>query len=46
VVDEILGNYQHVVEDVRLVTGSGGAFEFRVNDQLIYSKKTIQRRHA
>lgn len=45
-VDEILGNYQHVVEDVRLVTGSGGAFEFRVNDQLIYSKKTIQRRHA
>jgi predicted Rdx family selenoprotein len=46
VVDDILGNYQHIVEDFRLVTGSGGAFEFRVNDQLIYSKKTIQRRHA
>jgi hypothetical protein len=29
-----------------LVTGSGGAFEFRVNDELIFSKKTMQRRHA
>jgi predicted Rdx family selenoprotein len=45
-VDEILGDYQHIIEEFRLVTGSGGAFEFRVNDELIFSKKTMQRRHA
>lgn len=45
-VDDILGSYQHIVEEFRLLTGSSGVFEFRVNDQLIYSKKTIQRRHA
>lgn len=45
-VGEILGDYQHIIEDLRLITGKGGAFEFRVNDELIYSKKTMQRRHA
>lgn len=45
-VDEILGSYQHIIEDFRLIMGSGGAFEFKVNGELIYSKKTIQRRHA
>lgn len=45
-VDEILGNYQHIVKDFRLIMGSKGVFEFRVNDELIFSKKTIQRRHA
>ncbi len=45
-VDEILSDYQHVVEDFRLVTGSGGAFEFKVNGELLYSKKSLQRRHA
>jgi predicted Rdx family selenoprotein len=46
VVDEILGDYQHVIEDFRLIMGSGGSFEFRVDGELIYSKKTMQRRHA
>jgi predicted Rdx family selenoprotein len=46
VVDEVLGDYHHVIEDFRLITGSKGAFEFRVNDELIYSKKTMQKRHA
>lgn len=45
-VDEVLGDYQHVIEAFQLVTGSKGAFEFRVNDELIYSKKTMQKRHA
>ena len=45
-VDEILGDYQHIIEEFRLITGSKGAFEFRVNDELIFSKKTMQRRHA
>lgn len=44
--DDLLGDYQHVIEEVRLITGSKGAFELKVNDELIYSKKTIQRRHA
>lgn len=45
-VEEILGNYQHIIEDFRLITSSGGAFEFKVDGELLYSKKTMQRRHA
>jgi selT/selW/selH-like putative selenoprotein len=41
-----LSNYQHVINDINLVTSSGGAFEVTVNDQLIFSKKSMQRRHA
>lgn len=41
-----MGDYQHVIEDFRLITGSGGAFEFKVNSELLFSKKTMQRRHA
>ena len=44
--DELLSNYQHVIEDLQLVTSSGGAFEVKVNDELIFSKKSLQRRHA
>ncbi len=44
--EELLGDYQHIIDDLTLVTSSGGAYEVRVNDELIYSKKTIQRRHA
>ena len=44
--DELLSHYQHVIEDLTLITGSGGAFEVRVNGDLIFSKKTKQRRHA
>lgn len=44
--EELLTNYQHVIEHLNLITGSGGAFEVRINDDLIYSKKTRQKRHA
>ena len=44
--EELLGDYQHVIDELTFITSSGGAFEVRVNDELIYSKKTIQRRHA
>lgn len=44
--EELLTTYQHVIEELRLITSSGGAFEVRVNDNLIFSKKTIQKRHA
>ena len=45
-VDELLGNYQHIIEQVTLITSTGGAFEVTVNDDLIFSKKTRERRHA
>jgi predicted Rdx family selenoprotein len=44
--DELLGDYQHIIEDIVLITSSGGAFEIKVNDELIFSKKNVQKRHA
>jgi predicted Rdx family selenoprotein len=44
--DELLGTYQHIIDDLVLKTSSGGAFEVTVNGNLIYSKKTVQKRHA
>jgi predicted Rdx family selenoprotein len=46
VADDILSNYQHTIESFTFITGSKGAFEFKVNDELIYSKQTMQKRHA
>jgi selenoprotein W-related protein len=45
VTEDILSNYQHVIEDFRLIMGSKGAFEFKVDDQLLFSKKEMGR-HA
>ena len=44
-VDDILSNYQHIVEDFTLVTGSGGAFEVDIDGELVFSKKSMKR-HA
>lgn len=44
--EDLLSNYQHIIENVSLITSSGGAFEIKVNGDLIFSKKNIQRRHA
>lgn len=44
--DELLSSYQHVIENLNLITGNKGAFEVRVNDDLVFSKKTMQKRHA
>ena len=44
--DELLSDYQHIIENLKLVTGSRGAFEVRVNGDLIFSKQTMQKRHA
>lgn len=35
---DLLSNYQHVIEDFRLVTGSKGVFDVVVNGELLYSK--------
>ena len=44
--DEILTNYQHVIERFEFITGSKGAFEFFVDGELLFSKQTMQKRHA
>ena len=44
--DELLANYQHVIEELRMITSSGGAFEIMVDGELIFSKKTVEKRHA
>ena len=44
-VADLLHDYQHVIEDVRLITGSKGVFDVRVDGELIYSKHALKR-HA
>ena len=43
--DELLKQYEHVVETVTLVPSDGGKFEVSVNGELIYSKLETHR-HA
>jgi selenoprotein W-related protein len=38
-------DYQHVIESLKLVTGSGGVFDVEVDGKLLYSKKATGR-HA
>lgn len=44
-VSDLLGNYQHVISDLKLIPSSGGVFEVEVDGELIYSKKELGR-HA
>ena len=43
--EELLKNYEHVIESVVLMPSDGGKFEVTVNGQLLYSKLTTHR-HA
>ena len=43
--EDLLANYQHVIEDLRLVTGENGVFDVTVAGDLIYSKAQTGR-HA
>jgi selenoprotein W-related protein len=43
--DELLKNYEHVIETITLVPSEGGRFEVTVNGQLLYSKLELHR-HA
>lgn len=43
--DNILSNYQHLIKEFTFITGSGGVFDFRVNDEILFSKKAVGR-HA
>ena len=42
---DLLHDYQHVIEELTLVTGSGGVFDVEVDGELLYSKKAVGR-HA
>jgi len=42
---DLLGAYQHVIEDLTLVTGDNSVFDVFVDDSVLYSK-TETGRHA
>ena len=44
--DDILRHYQHIIDTFIFIMGTKGAFEFKVNGELVYSKQTLQKRHA
>jgi predicted Rdx family selenoprotein len=44
-VADLLHDYQHVIEDLRLITGSKGAFEVVVDGNMLFSKHA-EGRHA
>jgi selenoprotein W-related protein len=44
-VAELLHDYQHVIEEIRVVTGSSGVFDLHVDGDVIFSKKQVGR-HA
>jgi selenoprotein W-related protein len=43
--EELLKQYEHVIETMTLVPSDGGKFEVTVNGQLLYSKLSTHR-HA
>ena len=44
--EDILTHYQHIIDEFTFITGEKGAFEVKVNGDLIFSKKAMQKRHA
>ena len=43
--DELLKEYEHVIESVALIPSDGGRFEVSVNGELVFSKLQAKR-HA
>ena len=43
--DELLKNYEHVIEAISIVPSDDGKFEVSVNGDLLFSKKQLNR-HA
>ncbi len=43
--DDLLSNYQHVIESLTFVTGDKGVFDVTVDGELLYSKHATGR-HA
>lgn len=44
-VNDLLSNYQHIIERLELVTGSAGVFDVVVDGEVLYSKHQTGR-HA
>ena len=44
-VDDLLHNYQHVIDELTVITASGGVFDVEVDGVLLFSKKA-EGRHA
>ena len=44
-VDQLLGEFEHHIEGLTLIPGSGGVYEVVVDEALVYSKKATGR-HA
>jgi selenoprotein W-related protein len=42
---DLLHDYQHVISELELVTGSGGVFDVEIDDRLLFSKSAAGR-HA
>ena len=42
---DLLSNYQHIIESLTFITGVSGVFDVRVDDNVIYSKAATGR-HA
>ncbi len=42
---DLLSKYQHVIDELKFVTGSKGVFDVVVDDEILYSKKAAGR-HA
>jgi predicted Rdx family selenoprotein len=45
-VDDLLRHYQHVIDEITVVTGSKGVFDVEVDGQLLYSKQVMSRHAA
>ena len=43
--NDLLTNYQHVIDELTLITGAQGVFDVVVDGETIYSKG-VTRRHA
>lgn len=41
--DEILGKYKNAITKLELIPSTGGVYEFTFNDELIFSKKELNR---
>ena len=44
-VEELIKNFEHLIDSVSLIPSDGGRFEVSVNDKIIFSKLE-QHRHA
>ena len=44
-VEDLLHDYQHVIDELTVITGSGGVFDVEVDGELLFSKKA-EGRHA